>query len=118
VGFDAHCVPVRLHAAPVHIIRDDAQAWQVAMGNPPFCRRGCSGRGTVGGNEHAVLLHIALRDDAYGSEPQREAVFALEDELEQAIAAACAVSLTERVRRRRGSPVTCTARTRRAVGGL
>ncbi|MGD9494869.1 MAG: hypothetical protein AB7Y46_01035 [Armatimonadota bacterium] len=35
--------------------------------------------------EHAVLVHIPLSDDEFGAEEEREAIFALEDELIAAI---------------------------------
>jgi hypothetical protein len=36
--------------------------------------------------EHAVIVHFKLSNDEHGTTQEREAVFALEDELEQAIA--------------------------------
>jgi hypothetical protein len=78
VGFRASLVPCA--AGSIFV-------WRIAGGAvPEETRSNC-------GNEHAVLLHIDLGDDEYGSEPQRETVFALEDELEQAIAAAGAGEL-------------------------
>ncbi len=37
--------------------------------------------------DHAVILHLPLSDDQFGTDEEREAIYRLEDELEEAVAA-------------------------------
>lgn len=39
----------------------------------------------AGAEEHAVIIHYKLRDDDYGTEDERKAVYDLQERLEQAI---------------------------------